>query len=207
MDWRDTGSKKLKYVISEPLQYGANESGEEYREDLPRYIRITDITEDNLLKDEGKLSLMPDIARPYMLNDGDILFARSGATVGKTFYYTSQCGMAAFAGYLIRARIKKSMALPKYVFYSTLGVGYENWKNTVFTQATIQNIGADKYAQFFVTLPPIDEQTEIIEYLDLQCEKIDEVVRNKQMQLTVIQEHKCSLIYEYVTGKKRVEVN
>ena len=76
----------MKYVISEPLQYGANEAGDDYKEDYPRYIRITDITEENSLKDDGKLSLSPDIAKPYLLKDGDLLFARSGATVGKTFY-------------------------------------------------------------------------------------------------------------------------
>ena len=200
--------KKLKYIISESLQYGANEAGDDYREDYPRYIRITDITEENTLKEEGKLSLPPDIAAPYILRDGDILFARSGATVGKTFFYTTNCGLAAFAGYLIRARVNPSMALPRFVYYSTLGVGYENWKNTVFTQATIQNIGADKYAQFFVTLPKLTEQSRIVEYLDEKCTKIDDIIKNKQQQLLTVQQHKKSLIYEYVTGKKRVtEVN
>jgi type I restriction enzyme S subunit len=202
------GCKKLKYIISESLQYGANEAGEDYRDDYPRYIRITDITEENSLKDEGKLSLSPDVAAPYILMNGDILFARSGATVGKTFFYTEDCGLAAFAGYLIRARINSEMALPRFVYYSTLGIGYENWKNTVFTQATIQNIGADKYAQFFVTLPQIDEQKSIVEYLDTKCVRIDDIIKNKQQQLVAVQRHKKSLIYEYVTGKKRVtEVN
>lgn len=200
--------KKLKYIISEPLQYGANESGDDYREGHPRYIRITDITEENTLKEEGKLSLPPDIAAPYILRDGDILFARSGATVGKSFFYTMEYGLAAFAGYLIRAKINQDMALPKFVYYSTLGIGYENWKNTVFTQATIQNIGADKYAQFHVTLPGLEEQSGIVEYLDEKCARIDDVVKNKQAQLFTMQQHKKSLIYEYVTGKKRVtEVN
>lgn len=200
--------KKLKYIISEPLQYGANEAGDDYRDDYPRYIRITDITEENTLKDEGKLSLQPDIAAPYILKNGDILFARSGATVGKTFFYTADCGLAAFAGYLIRARINPEMALSRFVYYSTLGVGYENWKNTVFTQATIQNIGADKYAQFFVTLPKLTEQKSIVEYLDDKCVRIDDIIKNKQQQLLAVEQHKKSLIYEYVTGKKRVtEVN
>ena len=196
--------KKLKYVISEALQYGANEAGDDYREDYPRYIRITDITEENELKEEGKLSLDPKTAAPYILGDGDILFARSGATVGKTFFYTFDCGMAAFAGYLIRAKINSKMALPKFVYYSTLGIGYENWKNTVFTQATIQNIGADKYAQFFVTLPTLTEQSNIVEYLDEKSKSIDDIIKDKHQQLLTIQQHKKSLIYEYVTGKKRV---
>ena len=94
---------------------------------------------------------------------------------------------------------------PKFVYYTTLGIGYENWKNTVFTQATIQNIGADKYAQFYITVPPMKEQNEIIAYLDAQCKAIDDVIHSKYQQLSTIQKHKKSLIYEYVTGKKRVK--
>lgn len=197
--------KKMKYVISEPLQYGANEAGDDYKEDYPRYIRITDITEENSLKDAGKLSLSPDIAKPYLLKDGDLLFARSGATVGKTFYYTSNYGTCAFAGYLIKARFNQDKMNPKFVYYTTLGIGYENWKNTVFTQATIQNIGADKYAQLYITVPSMKEQNEIIAYLDTQCKAIDDVIHSKYQQLSTIQQHKKSLIYEYVTGKKRVK--
>lgn len=197
--------KKMKYVISEPLQYGANEAGDDYKENYPRYIRITDITEENSLKDDGKLSLSPDIAKPYLLKDGDLLFARSGATVGKTFYYSSNYGTCAFAGYLIKARFNQDKMNPKFVYYTTLGIGYENWKNTVFTQATIQNIGADKYAQFYITVPSMKEQDEIIAYLDAQCKAIDNVIHSKYQQLSTIQKHKKSLIYEYVTGKKRVK--
>lgn len=197
--------KKMKYVISEPLQYGANEAGDDYKEDYPRYIRITDITEENSLKDDGKLSLSPYIAKPYLLKDGDLLFARSGATVGKTFYYTSNYGTCAFAGYLIKARFNQDKMNPKFVYYTTLGIGYENWKNTVFTQATIQNIGADKYAQLYITVPSMKEQNEIIAYLDTQCKAIDDVIHSKYQQLSTIQQHKKSLIYEYVTGKKRVK--
>ena len=198
-------AQKLKYILAEPLQYGANEAGDEYSEQYPRYIRITDITDDNRLKDEGKLSLLPIVAAPYIIDDGDILFARSGATVGKTFFYTSSYGMAAFAGYLIRAKVDKVMMTPKFAYYSTLGIGYDNWKNSVFTQATIQNIGADKYSQFILTIPPVDEQKRIIKYLDALSLQIDIIIDDKQSQLATIQQHKKSLIFEYVTGKKRVQ--
>ncbi len=93
-------TKKLKYCLDTPLQYGANESGEDFEETYPRYIRITDITSTNTLKEQGKVSLLPSIAKPYLLQDGDVLFARTGATVGKTFYYDSCYGESAFAGYL-----------------------------------------------------------------------------------------------------------
>lgn len=95
--------------------------------------------------------------------------------------------------------------LPRFLYYSTLGTGYENWKNMVFTQATIQNIGADKYSQFIVTIPPLDEQRAIIEYLDSECGKIDRILAAKEKQLGTMAKHKQSLIYEFVTGKKRIK--
>src|SRR5690606_18614873 len=79
--------KRLKYVVSRKLMYGANESAdEEYREN-PRYIRITDFGNDGKLKDNTFKSLPPEKANDYLIADGDLLFARSGATVGKTFQF------------------------------------------------------------------------------------------------------------------------
>ena len=143
--WKIT---KIKYVVSHPLQYGASESGVEFQSTLPRYIRITDISAKNTLIDDGKMSLEYEAAKSFLLMDEDVLFARSGATVGKTFFYKKQFGEAAFAGYLIRASFNKKVIVPKFAFYNTLGANYESWKSNAFTQATIQNIGADKYNNY-----------------------------------------------------------
>ena len=130
---------RLKYLLSTPLQYGANETGLPYDESLPRYIRITDITLDGKLKTSGMQSLSEEKSEGYILDDEDILLARSGATVGKAFYYRESYGKAAFAGYLIRAKINSAKALPKFIYYSTMSAGYEKWKETAVIQATIQN--------------------------------------------------------------------
>ena len=77
--------KRLAYVISDKLQYGANEVAIEENIEHPRYIRITDFGADGKLKKDTFKSLPPEKASDFILNDGDVLFARSGATVGKTF--------------------------------------------------------------------------------------------------------------------------
>ncbi len=197
-------TKKLKYLTNQPLQYGANESGCDYDDSLPRYIRITDISMDNKLKDEGKLSLEYDKAKPYLLEDYDLLFARSGASVGKTFLYKKEYGMSAFAGYLIKASLDKKKVSPKFVYYNTLSCCYESWKQQAFTQATIQNIGAEKYNTFVIPVPPLSEQKAIADYLDEKCSEIDATIADKQKQLETLDEYKKSLIFEYVTGKKEV---
>ena len=94
---------KFKYLLKTPMQYGANEAGITFDKTLPRYIRITDITSDGRLKQDNRLCIEDTVAKPYILQDGDLLFARSGGTVGKSFLYKQSYGNAAFAGYLIRA--------------------------------------------------------------------------------------------------------
>ena len=196
---------RLKYILNRPLQYGANEAGVSYDENLARYIRITDITKDNKLKKNDMLSLPDNISIPYILKPGDILFARSGATVGKTFLYIQEYGKSAFAGYLIKARINKRKALYKYIYLYTLSKSYEIWKNRIFIQSTIQNIAADKYRELNIPLPPINEQEEIVRYFDDKCQQIDNIIEEKQSLIEKLEEYKKSLIYEYVTGKKQVE--
>lgn len=194
---------RLKSLLTMPMQYGANESGEQFDENEPRYIRITDIDMDSKLKDDGKLSLPLDRAKPYLLDDGDILFARSGATVGKSFIYSKEFGLSAFAGYLIRAKLNEK-SLPKFVFYYTLSNSYIEWKNRIFIQATIQNIGANKYSNMEIAMPLIEEQKEIINYLDNKCSKIDNVITKKESLIKKLTEYKKSLIFECVTGKKEI---
>ena len=200
-DWTLT---RLKYELDEPMKYGASESGVDYADDLPRYIRITDITSDNQLKDEGKLSLTEEQAKGYILSKETVLFARSGGTVGKTFLYKPEYGRAAFAGYLISGVANPNKMLSKWLYYFTLSNAYWDWANRIFTQATIQNIGADKYSSLPLVITSISEQQEIIEYLDSKCTEIDGAMAEKRKQLEVLEEYKKSIVYEYVTGKKEV---
>lgn len=196
---------KFKYLLKTPMQYGANEAGITFDKTLPRYIRITDITSDGRLKQDNRLCIEDTVAKPYILQDGDLLFARSGGTVGKSFLYKQSYGNAAFAGYLIRAVVNRTIAVPEYVYYYTNSSIYDTWKNSIFIQSTIQNIGADRYSNMPIIVPNnIEEQRNIVEYLNERCVGIDALIRKKQQYLTEIENYKKSLIYEYVTGKKEV---
>lgn len=196
---------RLKYLLNSPMQYGANESGDKLIEDSVRYIRITDITADGKLKDDENNQYLPmAVAEDYILKDKDILFARSGGTVGKSFLYHENYGLSAYAGYLIKAECDSSSLLPEYLIYYTQSSLYELWKNMIFIQATIQNIGANKYSNMEIPVPSIEEQASIIEYLDDKCSKIDQLISIKQKKIEKLEQYKKSLIYEYVTGKKEV---
>ena len=194
--------RRLKHLLKANLMYGANESAESEVESYPRYIRITDIDEDGKLRPDTFRSLPPAKAEPYLLKKGDLLFARSGATAGKTYLFNEDI-KACFAGYLIKASLKETL-LPEYLNYYTKSGVYDNWKKSIFIQSTIPNIGAEKYANLQITLPSKKGQKDIIKYLDVETDKINKVVRNCNHQISLLQERKQIIINEVVTGKVKV---
>ena len=165
-----------------------------------RNIRITDFDDNGTLREDTFKSLAEDKAREYLLNEGDVLFARSGATVGKTFQFKNYKGMACFAGYLIKARPNQKM-LSGFLYYFTRSNVYENWKDSIFNQATIQNIGADKYSILTLPVPFIDEQKKIVSYLDKKMAQIDAQVALEKKSIELLKEYRTALISEAVTGK------
>lgn len=193
----------LKRILRERMQYGANEPAESDDTTYPRYIRITDITANGELRPETFKSLEPSKAKDYLLDKGDVLFARSGATVGKTFLFNADI-KACYAGYLIKASCDKRRMLPEYLYYYTQSGAYECWKNSVFIQSTIQNIGADKYQMMYIPVPSKDEQKQIVEYTMRKSQIFDAAISKAQHQVELLQEYKQSLITEVVTGTRKV---
>lgn len=193
----------LKRILRERMQYGANEPAESDDTTYPRYIRITDITANGELRPETFKSLEPSKAKDYLLDKGDVLFARSGATVGKTFLFNADI-KACYAGYLIKASCDKHRMFPEYLYYYTQSGAYECWKNSVFIQSTIQNIGADKYQMMYIPVPSKDEQKQIVEYTMRKSQIFDAAISKAQHQVELLQEYKQSLITEVVTGKRKV---
>lgn len=195
--------KKLKYIANNPLMYGANESAELDDTNLPRYIRITDIDENGNLKADTFKSLTVDRAKPYLLKTGDILFARSGASVGKTYLHESS-EPACFAGYLIKLEVNTKIADRKFVYYNTSTGRYKNWIKANTIQATIQNVSAEKYNNYEIALPPISEQMEIADYLDYKADQIDALTSDITEQVKKLKEYRQAVVSEMVTGKFKV---
>lgn len=190
---------RLKFILQEPLHYGANEPAEQVDEDLPRYIRITDISDDGRLRGETFRSIPEAVAKPHLLQDGDILFARSGATVGKTFRYESRWGRAAHAGYLIRARLDRQACSSRFVQFFTTSQSYWNWMRSNFIQATIQNVSAERYGNLQIPIPKPREQQAIVNHLYQETAKIDRLVARKERLIELLQEKRNALIAQAVT--------
>ncbi len=191
--------RRLKLLLSDPLKYGANEAAENDDPELPRYVRITDIDENDSLRDDTFRSLPRDMAIPYILRDGDMLFARSGATAGKSFLYKDSWGMCAYAGYLIRARFDNKVMFPKFVRYFTSSVNYWQWISMAIIQATIQNVSAEKYSELLLTVPTFFEQRTIAAFLDAQTSKLDTLIAKKRELIDKLKEKRAALITRTVT--------
>lgn len=193
--------KRLKHVLSEKLMYGANESAEIDDPDLPRYVRITDVDDSGSLRQDTFRSLPREVAAPYLLRDGDLLFARSGATSGKTFLYQESWGICAYAGYLIRARMDTKKVLPKFLKYFTTSSNYWQWLSSIYIQATIQNVSAEKYADLLFAIPPLPEQRVIADFLDRETAKIAKLIAKAEEAIERLQEYRTALITATVAGK------
>jgi type I restriction enzyme S subunit len=196
----------LKFCLSEKLRYGANASGDYYNPNWYRYIRITDFTPEGTLDENNKLSLSPEYGKDYELKDGDILLARSGATVGKSFQFrlVDRNERCCYAGYLIKASPKEGIILSDFLYNYTLSSNYENWKNSIFIKATIENISADKYANLLVPLPPIDEQKRILEHIKAETRTLDIAISKAKREIELIIEYREAMIAEAVTGRAKV---
>lgn len=196
--------KRLKYVL-DSIRNGAPAAAVEYSPELPRYIRISDITKDNKLKNDNKQSIASNASKGFILDKEAVLISNAG-TIGKPFFFNpneikEQCS---FACQLIEAITKPDTMLNKYLYYFTLSDTYINWVNRIFTQTTIKHATATQHKNLPVTVPPLAEQQQIADYLDEKCKNIDNRVQKRRQQLEWLKEYKKSLIFDYVTGKKRV---
>ena len=158
---------RLSELLSALPEYGAGEAGiERTNIKQPRYIRITDISDDGELSPELGATA-ETVEAKYFLSDGDLLFARSGATVGKCYLHEkSRVGYPCFyAGYMIRMRLKPSI-LPKYVFAFTQTSYYREWVASVQRSAGQPNINAQEYCNLKIPVPPPEVQRQIVAELD-----------------------------------------
>ena len=133
-----------------------------------KYLRITDID------DTSRQFVSADITSPdanlaeadnYRLSDGDVLFARTGASVGKTYLYKKSDGLVYFAGFLIRAKIKESVSAG-FIFQNTLTRSYERYIAITSQRSGQPGVNAQEYAEYQLMLPELFEQEKIAKLLE-----------------------------------------
>lgn len=154
--------KVLSDISIEKLSYGSGAKAVAYDENI-RYIRITDIDDNGQLKQE---KVSPSIVEDkYMLRKGDILFARSGATVGKNYIHLVE-EKAIYAGYLIKFTADTNEVLCKYVYHCVNNSEYEKFVSSMKSNASQPNINAQQYSNYKVIVPPLHVQQHVVSILD-----------------------------------------
>lgn len=192
---------RLGALCKEKPSYGANEAAVQYSPNLPRYIRITDITEEGRLSGHDPKSY-PRMDVSYQLTEGDIVFARTGATVGKTYMYRPEEGDCVYAGYLIKFVPDKTLLDVKYLFYVTHSDFYLNWVKRSLREGVQPNINSQEYANFTFSVPPLNEQKRIVKILW----QIDELLKQYESTKERLHLIKQGLMQKLLTGQIRVQV-
>lgn len=169
----------LKEISLNRLSYGSGASAREYDGNI-RYVRITDINNNGKLN--ANIVSPSSIEDKYILNEGDILFARSGATVGKTYCYRESDGPCMYAGYLIRLIPDQSKVLPDYVFYYTRTSYYENFVASNMKIVAQPNINANQYGNLIICVPPMKIQMDFVAFVG-RIEKLKKVVQESIVEL------------------------
>ena len=155
--------KRLSEICEIKGEYGLSVPSKPF--DGVRYIRITDITDDGKLNSDCVSADYNEITK-VPLEEGDLLFARTGATVGKTLMYLKEYGKCLYAGYLIRYRVNREVVLPKYVFHFTHSNKYNLWVKSNLVEGAQPNINAQKYNSLEIPIPSLQEQSRIVSILD-----------------------------------------
>ena len=186
-DWEQ---RKLGDIASS-FEYGLNAAAKEY-DGENKYIRITDI-DDNTHEFLTDNLTSPDIdltgADNYKLTEGDILFARTGASVGKSYIYRNSDGLVYYAGFLIRARIKEEYDA-EFVFQNTLTDRYNKYIAVTSQRSGQPGVNAQEYAEFEIEVPKKEEQTKIGTYF----RNIDHLITLHQRKLEKLKKVKKSLL-------------
>ena len=175
--------KKLGEVGENGLTYGSGASAVDF-DGKVRYVRITDIREDGTLNDN--IMSPNSIEDKYLLNEGDLLFARSGATVGKTYLHVKNDMDYIYAGYLIRLIPNKEIVNPLYLFHITKTQYYLEFIKSTQRAVAQPNINAKQYGDFSIPLPPLSLQQSFaakIEAIEAQKQAVQQSIREVEALL------------------------
>lgn len=153
--------------------YGIGASAVEYDKNLYTYLRITDIKDDGSLNYSNLKSVNDENANKFILENGDIVFARTGNSTGKSYYYDGEILNLVYAGFLIKFSLNDKKVNPKFIKYYTMTNEYKNWVKEIQTGSTRGNINEKMYGNMRIKLPPRYYQDEVVSLLD----KIDKKIK------------------------------
>lgn len=175
------------------FEYGLNAAAKEF-DGKNKYIRITDIDDTSrefLLSDLSSPDICLDGMSKYLLSSGDIVFARTGASVGKTYIYRENDGIVYFAGFLIRAKVNQDNDA-EFVFQSTLSPSYEKYIRITSQRSGQPGVNAQEYGEYDLFAPSKEEQQRIGHFL----RGIDSLITLHQRKPYLHIQRRCNMLNE-----------
>ena len=169
-DWKEY---KLGELSIGKGSYGIAASAVPFNPTLHTYLRITDINDDGTLNKAGLMSVDEENASDYLLKPNDIVFARTGNSTGRAYFYDGSDGEFVYAGFLIKFSLDENKVNPRILKYYTHSKPYYDWVRSFDTGGTRGNINAKTYGEMPITLPSRDVQDRIVELLKSLDDKIE----------------------------------
>ena len=192
---------ELRMCLKGKPEYGLNAPSIPFDHRFPTYLRITDITEDGCFSEETKVSVKIPASTTYFLQTGDVVFARTGASVGKSYLYNPKDGQLVFAGYLIRLRPDEHHLDSEYLWFYAQTRQYWNWVKANSMRTGQPGINGQEFASLPIPLPPtIEEQQAIAEVLS----DVDDLIKSLEQLITKKRQIKHGAMQELLTGKRRL---
>ena len=197
---KDWSVRSLRSCLLSVPSYGINEAAVPFDDDLPTYLRITDISKDGQFRPSPRVSVKHPSGQAFFLNEGDLVLARTGASVGKSYLYNSKDGPLVFAGFLIRISPNPEKVQPTFLAYCLQSKYYWNWVATMSIRSGQPGINGQEYGELQLPLPPLIEQRAIAEALS----DVDGLINALEVLIAKNQAIKQAVMQQLLTGKTRL---
>ena len=194
-EFKDEWKKITLKNISTDISYGMNSAATEF-DGTNKYIRITDIDEETSLYSGTLVSPLGHLDDKFLVKENDILFARTGASTGKSYLYNKSDGRLYFAGFLIRANIKKEYN-SRFIFEQTKLNKYNNWVKIMSIRSGQPGINSIEYGNYEFSITHIDEQKKIANLFSL----LDKKIELQQKKIEALKIYKKGLIQRIYNKK------
>ena len=192
--------RSLLSCLRSTPNYGINAAAIPFDDALPTYLRITDIGEDNQFRPSPRVSVRHPSVQTFFLNKGDLVFARTGASVGKSYLYNPNDGPLVFAGFLIRVSPNPVKLQPVFLAFYVQSKRYWDWVATVSIRSGQPGINGQEYGTLQLPLPGPAEQRAIAEALS----DVDGLLGALEALIAKKRAIKQAAMQQLLTGKTRL---
>lgn len=152
--------------------YGIGASAINFDSDKYTYLRITDINDNGSLNKKSLMSVDDIHANKYILQKNDIVFARTGASTGRNYFYDGEIEKLVYAGFLIKFSLNDKLVNPRYIKYYCLSKKYNDWILSTITGSTRPNINEKQLSEMPIYLPDREIQNKVVKIMDVLNNKI-----------------------------------